>query len=110
MRSPIVGASPCGVVYIMDVDPKDCDALMQSAREAGEHLAQAVPGFIEARLLASSDKRTVIVYAGWETRHEWGQAQWDEIVQQVTVKHHRLAKKVDFRFFGRREVIERQSG
>jgi heme-degrading monooxygenase HmoA len=110
MRGPVVGASPCGIVYIMDVEPKDCDVVMKSARNAAEYLSKNVPGFIEARLLASNDGTTVIAYAAWETRHDWSQAQWAEVVQRATVDFHGAAKKIEFKFFGRREVIDRQSG
>ena len=94
----------------MEVEPKHCDALMKSVRTAAEYLSQNVPGFIEARLLASNDRTTVIAYAAWETRHDWGQAQWDEVVQRSIVDLHGTAKKIDFKFFARREVIDRQSG
>jgi len=97
--------APCAGVYIISVLPGNCDSLVQAAIETAKHSLHTVPGFIEARVLASEDKTNVIVYAAWETRSDWSRSRWDAVIQEVQNAFHELATKVEFKFYMRREVI-----
>ncbi|GEM_PF-1695753 len=97
--------APCAVVYELDVDPALCDAIVLRALDDTKHLGERVPGFIEARVLASDDKRRITIYAAWQTRHDWSASQWDPIVGRTLGDLHAMAGAVRFKFYSRREVI-----
>ena len=97
--------APCAGVYIIRVLPRNCDSLVQAAIETANHSLNTLPGFIEARVLASEDKTNVIVYAAWETREDWSRSRWDAAIQEVQTAFHELAETVEFKFYMRREVI-----
>jgi heme-degrading monooxygenase HmoA len=97
--------APCAVVSTMSVDPGDCDRLVQVALDAGRYMEESVPGFIEARVLASNDRTRVLIYARWETRGDWSRSQWDGVVQSALAKVYAIAGKVEFTLYGRAETI-----
>jgi hypothetical protein len=101
----LVAEAPCAVIYELDVDPANCDAIVLRALEDTKHLREYVPGFIEARVLAGDEKDRITIYAAWQTRHDWSASQWDPIIGATLGDLHSMAQAVRFKFYSRREVI-----
>ena len=97
--------APRAVVYVINIDPKDCDRLVKRVHDLGKHELKNIPGFMEARLLVSDDSTRIIVETLWESRHDWSHSRWDEEVQRLWSDIFTVAKDIDLKFYGRREII-----
>src|SRR5271166_2773107 len=88
-------ATPKVIVYIIKVDPKDCDQIVERLLGTGTYELKNLPGFIEARVIVSDDSTHIIAESSWLTRHDWSHSRWDEEVQKCFGVIHEVAKDID---------------
>jgi quinol monooxygenase YgiN len=55
------------LVNVLTVDPANCDKLLALLRDNTDTTIRALKGWIATSLIASKDKRKVIIYSQWQT-------------------------------------------
>ncbi|HEY4440114.1 MAG TPA: antibiotic biosynthesis monooxygenase [Candidatus Elarobacter sp.] len=98
---------PVTHVVVLATRPESHDQVLSHMSEATAQLAESIPALRCVEVYASDDRRNIAIVSEWDSRAAWAHAQWENAMQDATVRAHSEAEWVHGRLYRRVAVHER---
>lgn len=91
-----------------DIEPEQCDPLLETLTAETERWVRDRPGFVAANLLECTERARVVAYTQWESRDDWEAFCRDpeQAVLNDKLRQLGIGETFDGRPYDVRQVIE----
>ena len=70
-------------VLVFDISPDDMPGAAREATLAVQRQDPVIPGFIEGIVMASEDKKQLLVVTQWDSKESWAGSRWNEDIERA---------------------------
>jgi heme-degrading monooxygenase HmoA len=70
-------------VLVFDISPDDMSGAAREATLVIQRREPLLHGFIEGIVMASEDRKQLLVVTQWESRESWAHSRWNEDVERA---------------------------
>jgi quinol monooxygenase YgiN len=83
------------LIIMIEVDPRNCDALLDLITGEVTDFVRRQPGFISANLHRNAESTRLVNYGQWESQALYDQARSHDEFKTLSRKAEALAKRID---------------